>query len=138
MTSNLGSQQLLSAASHVEGVSMVNQIIHNSFKPEFINRLDEIIVFERLGEEQIHKIVGLQLKQLQHRLEKRGFSLKWDEDVVEALHREGYDPAFGARPLKRAIQRMVEDPLSVKLLDGSFAPGASIHLTMEGSEVVAR
>jgi len=138
MTSNLGSQQLLSAASHAEGVSMVNQIIHNSFKPEFINRLDEIIVFERLGEEQVRKIVVLQLKQLQHRLEKRGFSLSWDDAVVDALYREGYDPAFGARPLKRAIQRMVEDPLSVKLLDGSFAPGSSIHLTMEGSEVVAR
>ncbi len=138
MTSNLGSQQLLNAPSHEEGVSMVNQIIHSSFKPEFINRLDEIIVFERLGEEQVRRIVGLQLKQLQTRLQKRGFSLSWDDEVVDALYREGYDPAFGARPIKRAIQRMVEDPLSVKLLGGGFAPGSSIHLTMEGSEVVAR
>jgi ATP-dependent Clp protease ATP-binding subunit ClpB len=138
MTSNLGSQQLLNAPSHEEGVSMVNQIIHSSFKPEFINRLDEIIVFERLGEEQVRRIVGLQLKQLQTRLQKRGFSLRWDDEVVDALYREGYDPAFGARPIKRAIQRMVEDPLSVKLLGGGFAPGSSIHLTMEGSEVVAR
>ena len=117
---------------------MVNQIIHSSFKPEFINRLDEIIVFERLGEEQVRRIVGLQLKQLQTRLQKRGFSLSWDDEVVDALYREGYDPSFGARPIKRAIQRMVEDPLSVKLLGGGFAPGSSIHLTMDGSEVVAR
>lgn len=138
MTSNLGSQQLLASESHEQGVKLVNQIIHESFKPEFINRLDEIIVFERLGKEQVHRIVTLQLKQLQTRLQKRGFSLTWEDDVVEALYQEGYDPAFGARPIKRAIQRMVEDPLSLKMLSGTFSPGSTIHLAMEGSEVVAR
>lgn len=137
MTSNLGSQQLLASQDHAEGVKLVTQIIYNSFKPEFINRLDEIIVFERLGEDQIRQIVSLQLKQLQLRLEKRGFSLSWDSEVVELLYREGYNPAFGARPIKRAIQRLVEDPLSIQLLGGRFAPGSAIRLTLQGSEVVA-
>jgi ATP-dependent Clp protease ATP-binding subunit ClpB len=81
--------------------------------------------------------VSLQLKQLQLRLEKRGFSLSWDSEVVELLYREGYNPAFGARPIKRAIQRLVEDPLSIQLLGGRFAPGSAIRLTLQGSEVVA-
>ncbi|MGE4585403.1 MAG: ATP-dependent chaperone ClpB [Sphaerochaeta sp.] len=136
MTSNLGSQQLLSAESHEQGEKLVREIIHASFKPEFINRLDEIIIFESLGGDQIRKIVTLQLQQLAKRLEKRGFALSWDSEVVDALYTEGYDPLFGARPIKRAVQRMVENPLSVQLLGGTFNPGTTIHLSMRGSQVV--
>lgn len=138
MTSNLGSQQLLSAESHEEGVRLVGEIIHQSFKPEFINRLDEIIIFERLGEEQIRKIVVLQLEQLQERLQKRGFFLTWEDEVLSLLYKEGYDPVFGARPIRRAVQRLVENPLSVQLLSGDFGPGSKILLTLQGDEVVAR
>lgn len=95
MTSNLGSQQLLGAETHEEGARLVGEIIHQSFKPEFINRLDEIIIFERLGEAQIRKIVVLQLEQLRLRLEKRGFILTWEDDVLSLLYKEGYDPVFG-------------------------------------------
>lgn len=137
MTSNLGSQQLLAAKSHEEGVALVQDIIHASFKPEFINRLDEIIVFESLGREQIHRIVTLQLKQLGSRLEKRGFFLGWNDDVVDLIESEGYDPDFGARPIKRALQRLVENPLSVQLLSGSFTSGAVINLSVQGKQVVA-
>ncbi len=137
MTSNLGSQQLLGASDYEEGAKLVREIIQASFKPEFINRLDEIIIFERLGAEQIHRIVVLQLKQLEQRLAKRGFVLTWDEDVVEALHTQGYDPVYGARPIKRAVQRMVENPLSVQLLSGTFNPGSHIHLAMQGDQVIA-
>lgn len=138
MTSNLGSQQLLSSSSHEEGAKMVMDIIHNSFKPEFINRLDEIIVFERLGSVQIRKIVTLQLQMLAKRLEKRGFRLSWDDDVVDVLYEEGYDPVYGARPIKRAVQRLVENPLSVQLLSASFSPDASIHLVRKGDQIIAQ
>ena len=138
MTSNLGSQQLLSSSSHEEGSKVVMEIIHNSFKPEFINRLDEIIVFERLGSEQVRKIVSLQLQMLAKRLEKRGFRLSWEEAVVDALYEEGYDPVYGARPIKRAIQRLVENPLSVQLLSGAFSPDSSIHLVRSGDQIIAR
>jgi ATP-dependent Clp protease ATP-binding subunit ClpB len=137
MTSNLGSQQLMSASTKEEGERMVRQVIADSFKPEFINRLDEIIVFDRLGGEQIHTIVTLQLKKLAARLQGRGYTLSWDEAVVQAIYEEGYDPLFGARPIRRAIQRMVEDMLSVHLLSGQILEGAKIHLSMDGSTVVA-
>ena len=138
MTSNLGSQQLLSSSSHEEGSKVVLEIIHNAFKPEFINRLDEIIVFERLGSEQIRKIVTLQLQLLAKRLEKRGYHLSWEDGVVEALYEEGFDPVYGARPIKRAVQRLVENPLSVQLLSGAFAPDASIHLIRSGDQIIAQ
>ncbi len=138
MTSNLGSQQLLSSPSHEEGSKVVMEIIHNSFKPEFINRLDEIIVFERLGSEQVRKIVTLQLQMLAKRLQKRGYLLSWDDGVVDALYEEGFDPVYGARPIKRAVQKLVENPLSVQLLSGAFPPDSSIHLTRSGDKIIAR
>ncbi|MDD3928789.1 MAG: ATP-dependent chaperone ClpB [Sphaerochaeta sp.] len=138
MTSNLGSQQLLSSPSHEEGSKVVMEIIHNSFKPEFINRLDEIIVFERLGSEQVRKIVTLQLQMLAKRLQKRGYLLSWDDGVVDALYEEGFDPVYGARPIKRAVQRLVENPLSVQLLSGAFPPDSSIHLSRSGDQIIAR
>ena len=138
MTSNLGSQQLLASQSHEEGAAMVMEIVHTSFKPEFINRLDEIIIFRRLEQEQIRKIVRLQLLMLKQRLEKRGFTLLWDDEVVDALYHAGYDPVYGARPIKRAVQRMVENPLSIQLLGGTFSPGCTIQLTLVDTEVVAR
>jgi ATP-dependent Clp protease ATP-binding subunit ClpB len=137
LTSNLGSQQLLHAKNHQEGSSAVLEIIHASFKPEFINRLDEIIVFESLGDEQVRKIIVLQLNQLASRLLKRGYTLTWDASVVEDIYKNGFDIDFGARPIKRAIQRLVENPLSVQLLSGEFAESDTIKLTVQGDSVVA-
>lgn len=136
MTSNLGSQQLLGATSHEEGAALVNEVIHSSFKPEFINRLDEIIVFNRLDSKAVHQIIALQLKTLADRLKTRGFTLSWDSALEEAIFAEGFDPLFGARPIKRAIQRIVENPLSLKILEGSFSDGSSIHLSWDGSELL--
>jgi len=138
MTSNLGSQQLMSAPSKEAGEAMVREVITASFKPEFINRLDEIIVFDRLGEEQVRTIVTLQLTALATRLKERGHELSWDDAVVDAIFEEGFDPLYGARPIRRAIQRMVEDSLSMQLLAGTFAEGAKIHLSMHGSTVEAK
>lgn len=137
LTSNLGSSLLLEAHDHAQAREGVLAIIHDSFKPEFINRLDEILVFESLGPDQVKKIVAIQLAQLAQRLERRGYTLSWDSGVVDLVFEEGYDASFGARPVKRAIQRLVENPLSVQLLDGSFAPGASIELKRRGDEVIA-
>lgn len=137
LTSNLGSSLLLQAKNQEEGRKQVLSVIHDSFKPEFINRLDEIIIFEGLGPEQVRKIVDMQLAQLAQRLERRGYTLHWDEAVVDLVFREGFDATFGARPVKRAIQRLVENPLSVQLLSGSFAPSSAIRLTVDGDEVVA-
>jgi ATP-dependent Clp protease ATP-binding subunit ClpB len=138
LTSNLGSQQLLHAKNHQEGSAAVLEIIHASFKPEFINRLDEIIIFESLGDEQIRKIIGMQLGQLAQRMAKRGFSLTWDPEVVEVIYKQGFDADFGARPIKRSIQRLVENPLSIQLLSGTFESSKAIHLGVEGDSIIAR
>lgn len=137
LTSNLGSSLLLQAKDQKEARKQVLAIIHDSFKPEFINRLDEIIIFESLGSEQIKRIVVMQLQQLAQRLERRGYVLSWDEDVVDLVFKQGFDASFGARPVKRAIQRLVENPLSVQLLTGDFVTGAGIRLTKVGEKVVA-
>ena len=91
-----------------------------------------------MGSEQIRKIVTLQLQLLAKRLEKRGYHLSWEDGVVEALYEEGFDPVYGARPIKRAVQRLVENPLSVQLLSGAFAPDASIHLIRSGDQIIAQ
>ena len=137
LTSNLGSSLLLQATDQTEARKQVLAIIHDSFKPEFINRLDEIIIFEGLGPEQIRRIVAIQLQQLAQRLERRGYTLKWDDAVVDLVFQEGFDASFGARPVKRAIQRLVENPLSVQLLAGDFLSGSEIRLTRIGERVVA-
>ncbi|HKL58350.1 MAG TPA: ATP-dependent chaperone ClpB [Sphaerochaeta sp.] len=137
LTSNLGSSLLLQATDQTEARKQVLAIIHDSFKPEFINRLDEIIIFEGLGPEQIRRIVAIQLQQLAQRLERRGYTLKWDDAVVDLVFQEGFDASFGARPVKRAIQRLVENPLSVQLLAGNFLSGSEIRLTRIGERVVA-
>ncbi len=137
LTSNLGSSLLLQPHDPKEARKQVLAIIHDSFKPEFINRLDEILIFESLGPEQVKKIVGIQLQQLAQRLERRGYSLSWDDEVVDLVFKEGFDASFGARPVKRAIQRLVENPLSVQLLTGTFVSGSPIRLTRVDDAVVA-
>ncbi|NLZ77545.1 MAG: AAA domain-containing protein, partial [Spirochaetales bacterium] len=136
MTSNLGSQQLLAAATREEGEALVSEVIHSSFKPEFINRLDEIIVFNRLDEDAVRRIIALQLTTLANRLTGRGYSLKWDEALEDAIFEAGFDPLFGARPIRRAIQKLVENPLSLKILEGAFQEGDAINLSWDGSAVV--
>jgi len=137
LTSNLGSSLLLQPGDQKEARKQVLSIIHESFKPEFINRLDEIIIFDSLGPDQIKRIVKIQLQQLAQRLERRGYILKWDEAVVDLVFQEGFDASFGARPVKRAIQRLVENPLSVQLLAGDFGTSAEIRLTRADDKVVA-
>ena len=135
MTSNLGSKQLMEASSVEEGHKAVMEVIRQSFKPEFINRIDEIIIFNQLGKEQIKGIVELQLKRLAQRLENRNLHLKWDSSVIELVANAGFDPDYGARPIKRAIQTLVENPLAVDMLNGKFSDGDSIQLSAPNGEL---
>jgi ATP-dependent Clp protease ATP-binding subunit ClpB len=128
MTSNLGSSYLQSenirSADGFERASkQVMEALHGHFKPEFLNRVDDIIIFHPLGKEQLVKIVDLRLEDLRRLLADRKISLELTDAAKELLFTEGYDPNFGARPLKRAIQKLVQDPLAMKILDGEVLHG---------------
>ena len=125
MTSNLGSQWLVDVqpGQEEEAREHVMETLRAHFRPEFLNRVDEIIVFRKLGEEQIHTIVDLQFTALKRRLAERRIDVTLSDDARDTLVREGFDPAYGARPLKRTIQRLVLDPLAVKVLEGAFHDG---------------
>jgi len=128
MTSNLGSsflqaQGLNSEEDFSEASGQVMQALHGHFKPEFLNRVDDIVIFRPLGKEQLVKIVDLRLEDLRRLLADRKISLELTDTAKELLFTEGYDPNFGARPLKRAIQKLVQDPLALKILDGEVLHG---------------
>ena len=108
----------------------------NIFRPEFLNRLDEILEFDSLTEDQIREIVKLQLKDLAKRLGDQNLGLTVDDAALALLVRKGYDPAFGARPVKRAIQRELENPIAKALVAGRYAPGDTIAVTAQGDEIV--
>jgi ATP-dependent Clp protease ATP-binding subunit ClpB len=110
--------------------------MRDRFRPEFLNRIDEIVVFEQLTREQIGEIVDLQLERLRARLADRGIALELTEAAKEALADAGWDPAYGARPLKRAIQRLVENPLAMRLLDGDFGEGDTVRVDAADGELV--
>jgi ATP-dependent Clp protease ATP-binding subunit ClpB len=110
--------------------------LRDRFRPEFLNRVDEVVVFEALTREQLSEIVELQLGRLRDRLAERRLSLEVTDAAKEALAEEGWDPAYGARPLKRAIQRLVENPLALRLLEGDFADGDVVRVDAEDGELV--
>jgi len=110
--------------------------LHRLFRPEFLNRVDEIITFDRLTEENLKKIVGIQLAGLQARLADRHIGLTLSDAAREHLVHVGYDPAFGARPLKRAIQKEVETPLARRLVAGEIRDGQSVHVDEKRGELV--
>jgi ATP-dependent Clp protease ATP-binding subunit ClpB len=117
MTSNLG-------AGGDEAEVMI--AVHNHFKPEFLNRVDEIVVFHRLSEADIERIVDIQVEQLADRLKARGLQLELTDEARQWISKTGYDPDFGARPLKRVIQREVADPIALELLKGDYRDGDTI------------
>ena len=125
MTSNLGNELWMNSAASVTR-DQVNRVLQAHFRPEFLNRLDEIVIFHPLTREHLTKIVEIQLKHVADLMSERGYALQVTPDAKVYLADAGYDPDFGARPLKRAIQREVQDPLAVKLLSGEFHPGETI------------
>jgi len=140
MTSNLGSQwiQQYGATDYGRMRGMVMETMKESFKPEFLNRIDEIVIYHSLPLEQIKKIVEIQIAALQQRLAERRLRLEVGDRAREFLAQEGYDPAYGARPLKRTLQRRIQDPLALLLLEGKFLEGATVHvdLSVTGDDVV--
>jgi ATP-dependent Clp protease ATP-binding subunit ClpB len=102
--------------------------LHQRFKPEFLNRIDDVIVFHTLDRSQIKQIIGIQLERLARLIEERGLTIEISDGAKERIAEEGYDPAFGARPLKRALQRMIIDPLAIRLLEGVFKPGDTVFV----------
>ena len=113
----------------------VEEELHRHFRPEFLNRIDDIIIFHALTLGQIKRIVEVQLKGLSKLIAGRGLTLEVSESAKDALANEGYDPAFGARPLKRALQRQIIDPLAIKLLEGSFHQGDTVFVNATGGKV---
>ena len=133
MTSNIGSQYIMEDLPKEERNRRVQEALRGHFRPEFLNRIDEIIIFDRLDSSQITHIVDIQLTRLLQRLAKQNITLTLDDSAKQFLGREGYDPAYGARPLKRVIQREILDPLSLEILDGHFGEGDHIQVRqMEG------
>ena len=142
MTSNLGSQwiQQYGATDYQRMQTNVMETLKEHFKPEFLNRVDEIVIYRALPLERIKEIVVIQLKSLQQRLSEKGIGLEVTDKAREFLAREGYDPAYGARPLKRALQRKIQDPLALMLLEGKFVPGdqVQVDLSMSGDSLVIK
>jgi len=145
MTSNLGTEFVKSSgslgflgkdesddvkASHEK----IEKALKDAFRPEFLNRIDEIITFSALTKEDVLEIVDLQIKEIIQRTNEYGFGLVVDQSAKEWLADQGYDPLLGARPLKRALQKFVESPLAIKLLEGGLLPGASVHIFREEGE----
>jgi ATP-dependent Clp protease ATP-binding subunit ClpB len=133
MTSNLGSQRIQSMSGEENYAAMkaaVMEVVREHFKPEFINRVDDIVVFHPLAAEQIRGIVGIQLRYLQARLAERDIRLELEDAALDKLAEAGFDPVYGARPLKRAIQQYVENPLAQEILRGHFGPGDLIRVTV--------
>ena len=139
MTSNLGSDiiQELSGEDNYESMkSAVMDVVGTHFRPEFINRVDEVVVFHPLARNQIRGIADIQISLLQARLADRELSLELDDDVMETICDAGFDPVYGARPLKRAIQQLLENPLAQEVLAGNYHPGHTIHVTLGDTGLV--
>jgi ATP-dependent Clp protease ATP-binding subunit ClpB len=133
MTSNIGSQYIMEESSSPEARErLVMEALRQHFRPEFLNRIDDIIIFDRLSEEELKKIVEIQLKRLVRRLENRKITLELSDAAKAFVASHGYDPVYGARPLKRAIQKHILDPLSLEILEGKFHEGQTIKVDVDG------
>ncbi|HHJ39813.1 MAG: ATP-dependent chaperone ClpB [Methylothermaceae bacteria B42] len=142
MTSNLGSDRIQELAQEGATYNVIKnevmQSVNRHFRPEFINRIDEIVVFHPLGREHIHNIARLQLARLQQRLAERDMKLEVTEAALDIIAEAGYDPVYGARPLKRAIQHLLEEPLAIDILAGKFGPEDTIIADAEDGKIVFR
>jgi ATP-dependent Clp protease ATP-binding subunit ClpB len=140
MTSNVGSTAIFELASKdpERARKQAMDALLAAFRPEFINRIDEIVIFNPLGKEHLERIVALLLRSVENLLAERKITLELTPAAKEVLVREGYDPAFGARPLRRTIQRMIQDPLAMQILDGKILPGDHVRVDRDGSKEAMR
>ena len=147
MTSNLGSSAIAEpkrlgfttqAQAEIESekeTKAVSDALKQAFRPEFLSRLDEIVIFHKLSDEDIKKIARLMLKEISKRIEEKNIGITFGDDVIEQLAKEGFDPVYGARPLRRAMQRKIEDSLSTELLDGSINTYDKVEAYMDADKV---
>jgi len=138
MTSNMGSHLFRDYERPEKLRPLLMQELRNTLRPEFLNRIDEVVIFLPLGREEITRIVDIQLGHLQRRVEDRRIHLVVTDAAKTLLGREGYDPTYGARPLKRTIQKLVQDPLALKLLEREFVEGDTVVVDVAGDQVVFR
>ncbi len=137
MTSNIGSEFLQDPAlSYEEAKKQIQTLVHQSFKPEFVNRIDEIIVFHQLSKEDIRKIVNLQLQQLSARLSEKSIHIEPAQSAIQYLAEAGYDPTYGARPLKRLIQKEVMNPIAIELLNGKIHEGDTLLIDYQEEKLL--
>ena len=140
MTSNLGSdliQERFGNLNYPEMKNLVMGVVGQHFRPEFVNRIDELVVFHPLGEKHIASIAQIQLQRLYKRLEDRGYQLHISDAAIKLLGENGYDPVYGARPLKRAIQQQIENPLAQQILSGELVPGKVIEMDVKDDVITA-
>ena len=138
MTSNVGSAEIASESIDERMRERIEGILANTFKPEFLNRVDETVIFHRLSREDVARIVELQVELLTRRVAERGIKIELTEDARTLLGNLGFDPTYGARPLRRVIQRRLVDPLALKLLEGEFPEGGRVRVDAENGELVFR
>ena len=138
MTSNIGGDILAGEGNSEQQEAGVMEALRSHFRPEFLNRVDETVLFQRLGRKELQRIVRLQLERVEARLCRKGLSLRVSKESENFLADEGYDPIYGARPLKRAIQKRLLDPLSLQVLEGVFVEGDMVEVEMQNGEIVCR
>jgi len=138
MTSNLGSHIFRDYERPEKVRPLIMQELRNTLRPEFLNRIDEVVIFTPLGRDEIERIVDIQLEHLRRRLAAKRIGLEVTDAAKKVLASEGYDPTFGARPLKRTIQRLVQDPLALRILEHEFGEGDTVVVDALGPELVFR
>jgi len=132
MTSNLGSQIIKELSHDYEAMEKkVREILESHFRPEFLNRVDEVIIFKTLSQEVILKIVDFQINELRERLKEKKIDIKLSEEAKKLLAERGFDPVYGARPLKRTIQRDIQNPLALKILEGEYREGDTVDIDVD-------
>jgi ATP-dependent Clp protease ATP-binding subunit ClpB len=138
MTSNVGSAEIASESIDERMRERIEGILATTFKPEFLNRIDETVIFHRLSRDDVSRIVELQVELLTRRVGERGIQIELTDDARTLIGNLGFDPTYGARPLRRVIQRKLVDPLALKLLEGDFADGSRVRVDAEDGALVFR
>jgi ATP-dependent Clp protease ATP-binding subunit ClpB len=138
MTSNVGSQFIAAEAVEEKAREQVEEVLTQTFPPEFLNRIDDVVIFHRLTEQDLGKIVDIQVDRLAGRVRERGIEIELSGAARELLGNLGFDPTYGARPLKRVIQKQLVDKLALRLLEGEFAEGDTIAVDAKHGELAFR
>jgi ATP-dependent Clp protease ATP-binding subunit ClpB len=136
MTSNVGSDRIVAESVDEKIREQIEEVLATTFKPEFLNRIDDTVIFHRLSKADIGRIVDLQVEQLVGRVRERGIEVARSEDARTLLGHLGYDPTYGARPLKRVIQKRLVDRLALSILEGGFRDGDTVRVEARGGELV--